>query len=236
MKKVLITGANGGIGLALVKLLLAENKYQILAHYHRNCSELEAFKNLNIEIIQGSFSTKEGIENFTKQLQKYSIDILINNAGSYTFRTSFEAMTFESISSLLNTNTITPALLVKSVLPSMKINKWGRIINISSIGVKHGGGAGTADYTFSKSALEMMTKTLAKEYSKYNILINTVRVGVTDTKIHDLNPNKDLNKRASMIPIKRIADPNEIAKTILFLCSEFSSYISGSTITVAGGE
>ncbi len=236
MKKILITGANGGIGMTLVNLFLEKAEYKIIAHYHQNNSDLEKLKNSNLEIVQGTFSTKEGIEKFIKKIENSNIDILINNAGAYTFRKSFEEVDFESISSLLNTNLIAPTLITKAVLPSMKERQWGRIINVSSIGVKHGGGSGTADYTFSKSALEMLTKTLAKEYSKYNTLINAVRVGVADTKIHGLNPNKNMDERINMIPLKRIANPDEIAKVILFLCSDNASYISGSTITVAGGE
>ena len=118
----------------------------------------------------------------------------------------------------------------------MKRNKCGRIINISSIGVKYGGHPNSAPYTISKAALEAMTILFAKAGAPHNVLVNAVRVGATDTDFHKLNPSKDLSSRINLIPLKRLADPSEIASTIYFLASEESSFVTGSVITVAGGE
>ena len=86
-----------------------------------------------------------------------------------------------------------PLMLCQAVLPSMIKSQRGRIVNTSSISVKHGGSSQSIDYTFTKTALESMANTLSKEYSKHNILINTLRVGVTDTKFHALNQEKNMD-------------------------------------------
>ena len=114
--------------------------------------------------------------------------------------------------------------------------EWGRIVNVSSVSVSHGGASKTIDYTFSKAALESMTWTLSKSLAPRNVLVNAIRVGVTDTKIHQLNPTKTLEDRIRTIPIGRMADPGEIAETILFLCSDRASFISGTVLEATGGE
>ena len=109
-------------------------------------------------------------------------------------------------------------------------------MNVSSISVSHGGSASTLDYTLSKAALESLTYSLSNSYSKHNILVNAIRAGVTDTKIHKLNPNKDLKERKKKIPLGRIAFPKEIAAVVDFLCSNQSSFVTGAVIPVSGGE
>ena len=91
-------------------------------------------------------------------------------------------------------------------------------------------------YTVSKAGLETMTMAFAKAGAPYNILVNAIRAGVTDTKFHDLNPGKNMRKRIEMIPLKRMATTQEITNTVFFLTSEKSSFTTGSIITVAGGE
>ena len=137
---------------------------------------------------------------------------------------------------MFNVNVKSPFLLSMRFVELMKDYKRGRIINISSIGVKYGGSVNSMPYTISKAALEAMTVSFAKEGAKYNILVNALRVGVTNTGIHDKSNNKNMNKRVEMIPLKRMAEPEEIAEYILFLSSEQCNFTTGSIITIAGGE
>ena len=112
---------------------------------------------------------------------------------------------------------------------------WGRIVNLSSIGVKYGGGKKTFCYSLSKHALELFPQD-HKTWAASNVLINTLRVGVTDTRMHKVDPDKDMSERVSMIPIGRMAMPDEIANTVCWLGSEQNSFITGQVITAAGGE
>ena len=112
---------------------------------------------------------------------------------------------------------------------------WGRIVNLSSIGVKFGGGSKTFCYSLSKHALEFFPHD-HKTWAARNILINTLRVGVTDTRIHKVDPEKDMNQRISMIPMARMATPDEIANVVCWLGSDQNSYMTGQVITASGGE
>jgi 3-oxoacyl-[acyl-carrier protein] reductase len=118
----------------------------------------------------------------------------------------------------------------------MQEQRSGRIINISSIGVQFGGGVNSVHYSASKAALEALTLSFAKAGAPYNVLVNTVRAGVTDTPFHEKIGRDDLTDRANLIPKKRIAKPEGISNSVLFLASDSSSFITGSTLTVAGGE
>jgi len=237
MNTILVTGANSGIGLAVVNIFL-KNGYIVLAHYNSSKEELEKIKNNNLFLFQANFNHIEEVEelfiNVTKITNK--IDILVNNAALYSVVKSFEDLEINSFDEILNINLKAPFLLSKNFIELMKNYKSGKIVNISSIGVKHGGSALSMFYTISKSALETMTTSIVKEASKYNILVNTIRVGVTNTKIHNRNTNKNMTKRINLIPLKRMAEPSEIAEYILFLSSGKNTFITGSTVTIAGGE
>ena len=117
----------------------------------------------------------------------------------------------------------------------MKKNNFGRLLNASSVGVKYGGGKNTFNYSISKHLLEFFPSNF-KELVKFNILINTLRIGLTDTKIHSKINKKNLKKRISMVPMKRMAQPDEIAKIIYYLSSSENTYITNEVISISGGE
>lgn len=237
MKTALITGANGGIGIAMVKLFL-ESGYKVFAHYYRNKRHLDEITNKNLFVIQANLSVSiEADKLFDIVLSKTKlVNILINNAGIYNPVDNFINLNLNLLDEALNINLKTPFLLSKRFIDTMKEFKEGRIVNISSIGVKYGGSPTSMPYTISKAALESMTLSFAKEGAKYNILVNALRLGVVDTDIHDVGVLKDMNKRIDMIPLKRMAKPEEIAEYVLFLASEKSKFTTGSIMTIAGGE
>jgi len=237
LNTVLITGANGGIGMAMVELFL-ENNYKVFAHYNIKKDNLEKIQSENLLIFQANLiDVKETEGLFEKVLQvTETIDVLINNAGVYNPVGTFNNLNTELLDEALNINLKAPFILSKKFILLMKKFNNGRIINISSIGVKYGGSPLSMPYTISKAALETMTISIAKEAAKYNILVNSLRVGVVDTNIHKNSVNKSMNNRINMIPLKRMAKPMEIAEYVLFLSSDKSSFTTGSIISIAGGE
>ena len=113
-------------------------------------------------------------------------------------------------------------------------NKFGRIINCSSIGTKFGGGKNTFNYSISKHCSEFIPQELRKLSSK-NVIFNNIKVGVINTKIHKKISSKKIKNRIKLIPAKRMGETNEIIKLILFLINE-NTYISSETINISGGE
>ena len=124
---------------------------------------------------------------------------------------------------------------MKEVVNSMKNKNWGRILLTSSIGTKFGGGKKTFAYSLSKYMNEFFPSVL-KENIKHNVLYNCLRIGVTDTKIHKRDKNKNMKKRINLIPIKRMASTEEIAEYIYFLCSSKNTQISNEVLNISGGE
>ncbi|MCF6331158.1 MAG: SDR family oxidoreductase [Sulfurimonas sp.] len=237
MKTVLITGANSGIGFATVQLFL-DNNYKVFAHYNQNRNSLESLDNKNLFLVKANLLYMNETEELFKEVMKETerIDVLVNNAGLYMSADTDKDLSIEAFDEVLNVNLKAPFILSKMFIHIMKNFSSGKIINISSIGVKYGGSYSSMFYTISKAALESLTLSLAKEGSKYNILVNAIRVGVTDTDIHKINKNKNMNDRVELIPLRRMAETKEIAEQILFLSSSKNSFMTGSIVTVAGGE
>lgn len=236
-KTILITGANGGIGFACVQKFL-EQGYFVAAHYHTSDDRLKTLKTDKVILIQGDLSRPQEVKRvFEQALEKCKkLDVLFNNAGTLKIAQSLETTPLDDFDQVMHVNLRAAFQLSQLALVHMKERSGGRIINISSIGVKYGGNPVSASYTISKAAVESMTVSFAKAGAPYNVLVNVVRAGLTNTDFLKHNPTKDLKKRVELIPVKRIADPQEIAAVVYFFASEDSSYISGSVLTIAGGE
>ena len=175
--------------------------------------------------------------NFDKDIMKKfpdNYDSIINLVG-YIDNKSFKNFDLDSCIKSLTINSIIPLIIIRNKSSYMIKNYWGRILNCSSIGVKFGGGKKTFNYSLSKHLLEFMPN-IYKDWAKKNVLINTLRVGVTDTKIHNKINKKDLKRRIKLIPIGRMANTEEIAKFIYYLSSQENTFISGEIINISGGE
>lgn len=236
-KTVLITGAGSGIGYQTTCDLLKKD-YRVFAHFHSNNSDLlktqKSFPE-NLHLFQANFSTENALESLFQLLPDKNIDILINNAAILS-PCSFNEMTITDFETTLRVNLTTPYFLIQKLLPHMIQKNWGRIINISSIGVKFGGSPHSSHYSISKRGLEGLAKFISQQYAKNNILCNNLRVGVTNTQIHQKISQKNMKTRVAKIPIKRMAEPYEISQFIQFLISDNCTYTSGQTIPISGGE
>lgn len=235
-RSVLITGAGSGIGLAMVKKFLSEG-WKVLAHYRKSDLELKALQRKagesTLKLFRSDFKKPADLSKFLEKVGSLSVDALINNAGDHdgSLKSKDRIM---NIQDTFLINTIAPALIAERILTGMKGNKKGSIINISSIGAKYGSGLGSMFYGASKRGLEAITKTLAREGAPHNILVNAIRPGVTNTQFVYRSP-KNLDERKKMIPLKRLAEPQEVADFIFYLCAD-NSYITSEILTIAGGE
>jgi len=230
-KKILITGSGEGIGLEVVKLFI-KNKWHVDAHYFQKDKELDSIKK-NIKKIKCDFSKKKDLEIFLKKISNTRYDGLLNCAGVFDKSKNYTNR-LVNISKTIQVNTIAPIFILEKVFENMKKARRGNIVNISSIGVKFGSSSDNIFYGVSKLGLEASTKTYSREGSKYNILVNTIRPGITNTNFYK-KIGKDLKDRVKLIPLKRAANPDEIANFIYFMISQ-NTFITGETIAISGGE
>ena len=162
------------------------------------------------------------------------IDILVNNAG-ITRDSLLMRMSNEDWDDVINTNLKGAFSCTKAVMRYMIKNKFGRIINITSI-VGLTGNAGQANYAASKAGLIGMTKSIAKEVASRCITANCIAPGWIETSMTDILNEEVKNKLLSQIPMGKIGSPDDIANTVIFLASDEAGYITGQTITVDGGR
>ncbi len=238
-KNILVLGASSDIGISLIKLLL-KKEFIITAHcskYNKTLTKI-AKKNNNLHIVKKNLGliNDKNISNLCINNFNKSYGAFVNLIG-YTDKKSFNNTTIKNFLKSISINSLIPMLILRYIFKKMKKNKYGRILNCSSIGVKFGGGENSFNYSMSKHISEFIPSIIKKSANR-NILINNLRIGVTDTKIHNrLKRNKFImKKRISFIPIKRMALKDEIAEYIYFLISEKNSFMTNETITVAGGE
>lgn len=233
-KNVLVTGATKGIGLAIAKQL---SKYYDVYICGRSLEKLKKvceenrFKNYySIDL-----SKENSAEKLFNQLN-VDIDILINNAGVYYYN-SLDEMSHEEIMDTISLNSIAPLELSKLVIPHMKKQKWGRIINIGSIsGVM--GEANASVYSMTKASLIGMTKALALELAQDDITVNVINPGWVDTDlINNENLEGDFSKQdiIETIPQRRFVTPEEIASAVEFLVSNRAKTITGQSINICAG-
>jgi len=235
-KRVIVTGATGGIGHSIIKSFV-ENEAIVLAT-GTNDDKLKNLKNTYNEIHTCKFDiSKHGkIEEFISDslsILNGSPDILINNAGITRDNLSLR-MTEKEWNEVLQINLTSTFLLCKFSLKKMIKNKYGKIINITSV-VGHTGNVGQANYAASKSGIIGFSKSLALEYAKKNININCVSPGFIETKMTDKIDPKFKELIISKIPSNRLGTPEDVANVVMFLSSDLANYITGETIHVNGG-
>lgn len=236
-KTALITGATRGIGKAIANIFLASEANLILTGTKQDeISQLNT-KNNNqlINWVMADFSTQIGIDIFINNLIKMNnIDICVNNAGINIIK-SFEDYSQEEYQRMLSINLTAPFNILQHIIPNMNKQHFGRIVNISSIWSKISK-SGRVLYSTSKTGIVGLTQSLAVEYAGSNIMVNAVSPGFTRTDLTERSlSDKEIEALSLQIPLQRFAEPNEVAQTVLFLCSDWNTYITGQNIVVDGG-
>ena len=234
-KKVLITGATGGIGNCIVKKF-HDLEAKIFAS-GTNEEKLKDLKNkfTNIHAEKFKLDEHDKIENFINLVDEKlgGIDILINNAGITLDNLSIR-LSEDNWKKVLDINLTSTFLMCKFVIKKMLKQKNGKVVNITSV-VGHTGNLGQANYSASKAGIVAFSKSLAIEYAKKNININCISPGFIKTAMTDKLDDKFKEAIISKIPSARLGEPDDIANAVLFLCSSHSSYINGETLHVNGG-
>ena len=236
MKNILITGATGGIGSALIDCFYG-NDYNLFVT-GSNEEKLKSIKSKypeNLETFACNLSKDKEIVNMMKKSEEHfgSIDILINNAG-ITKDNLFLRISEDDWKEVIDVNLNANFTITKIAIKGMVKKRWGRVVNISSDAAKIGN-PGQTNYVASKSAIEGFSRSLANEVASRNVTVNCISPGFIKTNILDSIEQDKLESMAKNIPCGRIGDPKDVANAVLFLASEESSYITGQVIHVNGG-
>ena len=235
-KKALITGASGGIGKEIAKVLIEHNAEVCISG--RNQEELNALKKSlgkKCHVVTCDLSKKAEIIELIKKADEFMghIDILVNNAG-ITKDNIFLRMSENEWEDVLNVNLNSTFNILKLITKGMVKRKYGRIINISSV-VGVTGGAGQVNYSASKAGLIGLTKSLSQEIATRNITVNCIAPGFIETPMTEKLDDKRKDAILNSIPMNRIGKPKDLSSAIIFLASQESSYITGQTLHINGG-
>ncbi len=237
---MLVTGGSRGIGAATVRVAAAAG-WRVAFSYlkaHETANKLAEElqqQGAKVLVVASDMTDANAVQHFFSTAQKHfgRIDALVNNAGMAVASSRFIDTAPERWRQLFMHNVFSAMLCSQAAIKHMP--QGGCIVNVSSIAAKQGSPARYIDYAASKGALESFTVGLAREIAVDNIRVNAVRPGIVDTDIHQ-DSKEVMQQRALSIPMQRIAQPEEIAQAIVWLCSAQASYITGSIIDVTGGR
>ena len=231
-KNIFISGASRGIGKSMAQHF-AKNNFNVVGtsrNIFKFDNDLE-----NLFPIKLDVTSRNDVKDCFDELKSKNLlpDILINNAG-ITADQLFLRMSDDDWDNVINTNLTGTFNLTKIFLKNMIKNKFGRIINISSISGLMGN-PGQVNYSSSKAALNGFTKSLAKEVGSRNITVNCVAPGFIDTDMTSYIGDNERNEILKQIPLNKFGLPEDISKLVMFLMSDEASYITGQTISIDGG-
>ncbi len=235
-KLAIVTGGTRGIG-ASIGISLQKAGYKVIANYLTEESLAEQFsKQHNIDIKKWDVSDYEGCVNAIKEIErKYqqNVSILVNNAG-ITRDKMLHKMSIEDWQTVIHINLSSCFNMCSAVINKMREQKYGRIINISSVNGKIGQ-AGQANYSAAKAGILGFTKALAKESANKNITVNSIAPGYINTEMVAKIAPDIIDNIVKQIPVGRLGKIEEVARVVLFLASEEAGFITGATIDVNGG-
>ena len=234
-KNALITGATGGIGMAIVDILSKKFNLILVARNEEKLEQLSSKNNSVLQHIKCDLSNPNEIKRLIEKInmENLAIDVLVNNAG-INDDSLFLRMNTEKWENVINTNLSSNFHLTSHISKLMIKKKWGRIINITSV-VGHTGNLGQANYCASKAGIIGMSKSIALELAKRNVTVNCISPGFIESNMTDLLTDNQKEIILKRIPLEIIGSPYDVAHCVNFIASDESRYITGETIHVNGG-
>ena len=231
-----VTGGTRGIGEA-ISLALKDAGFRVAANYAGNDEKAAAFtRQTGIAAYRwdvGDYDAcQEGCERIAAE--HGAIDVLVNNAG-ITRDGTLQRMSRDMWEDVIRINLGGCFNMAKAVYPGMRDRGWGRIVNIGSINGQ-GGQYGQVNYAAAKSGIHGFTKALAQEGAKFGVTVNALAPGYIDTDMVAAVPEAVLEKIVAKIPVGRLGHAQEIARGVAFLCSEDAGFVTGSTLSINGGQ
>lgn len=243
-KVVWITGSSSGIGRATA-ITLAKEGYKVAVHYNRSEDEarqiVEEIESSESEalLVGGDVSDAGEVNRMAGEIDDHfgRLDILVNNAGALIKRSRLEEITEDLWDSVMSVNLKSVYLCSRAVLPFMKRQGGGKIVNVTSIAARTGGGPGSIAYAASKGGVSTLTRGMAKELISDGIVVNAVAPGFITTPFHDQFTPDDVREQITgSIPAGREGTPEEIASAIAYLVSPQADYLVGEIIEINGGR
>ncbi len=232
----IVTGGTRGIGEA-ISLALKDMRVTVAANYAGNDEKAKAFSDRTgiaaFKFDVGDFdATQAGVKAIEEAVGP--VDIVVNNAGITRDGTLLK-MTYDMWDDVIRTNLGGCFNLAKATFPGMRDRKWGRIVNIGSINGQ-AGQYGQVNYAAAKSGIHGFTKALAQEGARFGVTVNAIAPGYIDTDMVAAVPADVLEKIVAKIPVGRLGQASEIARGVAFLCSEEGGFVTGSTLSINGGQ
>ena len=232
----IVTGGTRGIGGAISEAL-AKGGYKVAANYVGSTERAKAFQEstgiATFRFDVGDFeASREGVKRIEQELGP--VDVLVNNAG-ITRDGTLHKMSFEAWNEVLQTNLTSCFNMCRHVIEGMRERKFGRIVNIGSVNGQ-AGQYGQVNYAAAKSGIHGFTKALAQEGAKVNVTVNAVAPGYVNTDMVRAVPEKVLEKIIERIPVGRLGETGDIVRAVLFLVADDADFMTGSTLSVNGGQ
>jgi acetoacetyl-CoA reductase len=231
-----VTGGTRGIGGAIAEAL-AKAGYKVAANYVGSAEKAKAFHEqtgiATFRFDVGDFeASREGVKRIEQELGP--VEVLVNNAG-ITRDGTLHRMSFEAWDEVIRTNLTSCFNMCRHVIEGMRDRKFGRIVNIGSVNGQ-AGQYGQVNYAAAKSGIHGFTKALAQEGAKVNVTVNAVAPGYVNTDMVRAVPEKVLEKIIERIPVGRLGETDDIVRAVLFLVADEADFITGSTLSVNGGQ
>jgi acetoacetyl-CoA reductase len=235
-RAAIVTGGTRGIGGA-ISMALKEQGYKVAANYGGNDEAAREFTDVTgipaYKFDVGDFDlVQEQVAKIESDLGP--VDVLVNNAG-ITRDGTLHKMSFEQWDKVIRTNLTSCFNLCRAVFPGMRERGFGRIVNIGSVNGQ-AGQYGQVNYAAAKSGIHGFTKALALEGARYNITVNAVAPGYVNTEMVRAVPEKVLEKIIAQIPVGRLGETSDVVRSVLFLVAEDADFVTGSTLSINGGQ